>query len=81
MPNVESMKQLAKLVVPKAALAQRAGASVVFTVQDGTVRMQPVNLGAAFGDGYEIASGLAAGTKLVRNPSPELADGQKIKQK
>jgi RND family efflux transporter MFP subunit len=81
MPNQESMKQLAKLVVPKAAIAQRDGASVVFTVQDGTVRMQPVSLGAPFGDGFEIAGGLAAGTKLVRNPSADLGDGQKIKQK
>ncbi len=81
MPDPESMKQLAKLVVPKAAVAKRDGADVVFTVQDAVVRMQPVTLGAAFGDGFEIAGGLAAGTKLVRNPSSDLVDGQKIKQK
>ncbi|MEZ0311413.1 MAG: efflux RND transporter periplasmic adaptor subunit [Myxococcota bacterium] len=81
MPDPESMKQLAKLVVPKAAVAKRDGADVVFTVTDQVVRMQTVSLGAPFGDGYEIAGGLAAGTKLVRNPSSDLADGQKIKTK
>jgi RND family efflux transporter MFP subunit len=81
MPNPESMKQLAKLIVPKAAVTQRNGASVVFAVQDATVRMQIVNLGAPFADGYEIAGGISPGTKLVRNPSSDLTDGQKIKQK
>ncbi|MBC7795159.1 MAG: efflux RND transporter periplasmic adaptor subunit [Clostridia bacterium] len=81
MPDPESMKQLAKLVVPKAAVVQRDGANVVFTVTDAVVRMQVVNLGPPFGDGYEVASGLAPGTKLVRNPASDLVDGQKIKQK
>ncbi len=81
MPDPESMKQLAKLVVPKAAVVKRDGADVVFTVQDQVVRMQTVNLGAPFGDGYEVAGGLSAGTKLVRNPASDLADGQKIKTK
>ncbi len=81
MPDPESMKQLAKLVVPKAAVVKRDGADVVYTVQDQVVRVQPVSLGAPFGDGFEIAGGLAAGTKLVRNPSSDLVDGQKIKLK
>jgi hypothetical protein len=81
MPDPESMKQPAKLVVPKAAVSERQGATVVFSVQDDIVHMQPVNLGAQFGDGYEIAGGLAAGTKLVRNPQSSLVDGQKIKQR
>ena len=79
MPNAESMKQLAKLVVPKSAVTQRDGAAVVFTVQDEHVRMQSVNLGAPFGDGFEVNGGLVAGTKLVRNPPSKLVDGQKIK--
>lgn len=81
MPNPESMKRLAKLVVPKAAVTKKNGADVVYTVQDQVVRMQVVSLGAPFGEGFEIAGGLAAGTKLVRNPSSDLADGQKIKLK
>lgn len=81
MPNADSMKQLAKLIVPKSAVATRDGAAVVFTVQNEHVRMQSVNLGAPFGDGFEIAGGLAAGTKLVRNPSSSLVDGQKIKER
>jgi RND family efflux transporter MFP subunit len=75
------MKEPPKTIVPGSAVADRTGAKVVFTVDSGRVRMLPVSLGAPFADGFELASGPPAGTKLVSNPPPTLVDGQAIKEK
>lgn len=77
----EQMREPAKVVVPAAALADRGGAKVVFVLEDDAVRMMPVTLGEAVGSGFELVEGPAAGTKIVRAPSAELADGQTVKRK
>jgi HlyD family secretion protein len=67
--------------VPGAALADRAGAKVVFVLDQGVVHMVPVSLGKPFGDGFELADGPSAGTRLVSQPPPTLSDGQTIKER
>ena len=69
-----------KTIVPGNAVADRAGAKVVFVLDAGRVRMTPVTLGAPFGDGFQLTSGPPVGTKLVSDPPATLADGQSIKE-
>jgi HlyD family secretion protein len=68
-------------VVPAAAVTQRSGRDVVFVIEDGELRMTAVQVGAAVGDGRELATALPPGTKVVLDPSPELSDRQKVKEK
>ena len=53
----------------------------MFVVNDGVVKMVPVKLGPAFGGGFELVEGPAPGHAWSSQPSPELADGQRIKEK
>src|SRR5690606_33554026 len=45
--DAEAIEAPPKLVVPRAAVVERAGARVVFVVEDGRVRMTPITLAAA----------------------------------
>lgn len=76
-----AMQAPPKTVVPSSALATVNGARVVYVVDDGKVRIVPVTLGPAFGSGFELVKGPAAGTRVVKEPRPELADGQSIKER
>lgn len=77
----EAMKAPPKTIVPSTAVVDRQGAKVVFRLEDGVARINPVTLGPAFGTGFEVQSGISSGVKIVNNPPPELADGQKIKER
>jgi RND family efflux transporter MFP subunit len=77
-PNAEREKP--KTVVPKAGIADRDGGKVVFVFEDGVVAMKSIEVGGEIGTGYELLSGPGVGTKIVRDPSDELRDGQKVKQ-
>jgi RND family efflux transporter MFP subunit len=79
--SADAIKEKPKKVVPGSALAERNGGKVVFIVADGIAKMAPVKLGPPFGQGFELVEGPAPGTRLVANPSPELFDGQRIKEK
>ncbi|HEX8108551.1 MAG TPA: efflux RND transporter periplasmic adaptor subunit [Kofleriaceae bacterium] len=69
-----------RLTVPAGAVVQRNGRDVVFVVDEGEVRMTPVALGAASGDGRELVTKLPPGTKVVIDPPADLGDGQKVKE-
>jgi multidrug efflux pump subunit AcrA (membrane-fusion protein) len=69
-----------KLVVPTNAVTQRGGRDVVFIYEDGDIRMNTVTVGGAYADGRELQSKIPAGTKVVLDPSSDLADGQKAKE-
>lgn len=77
----KAMKEPPKLVVPASAIATRSGAKVVYVLEGDHVKIVPVTVGAPFGTGFELVSGPGAGTRLVKNPPPELGDGQNIKEK
>jgi RND family efflux transporter MFP subunit len=79
--SAEAIKEKPKKIVPGAALADRNGSKVVFVVADGIVKMAPVKLGPPFGQGFELVEGPGPGTRLVANPTNELSDGQRIKEK
>lgn len=79
--SADAMKEQPKKVVPSAAVVERDGKKIVFTIDDNTVKAVPVTLGAPFGSGLELVDGPGAGTKVVSSPPPELRAGQKIKEK
>ena len=74
-----AMKEPPKVVVPAAAIAERAGSKVVFVVEGDRVRMTPVTLGPPFGGGYVVHKGPGPGTRVVRSPAMDLVDGRRIK--
>ncbi len=77
----EAMKAPPKTIVPGSAIADLNGSKVVYRLESGVVRVTPVTLGPAFGTGFEVQSGVVSGTRIVNNPPPTLADGQKIKER
>jgi RND family efflux transporter MFP subunit len=77
----EALKAPPKTVVPGSAIADVQGSKVVYRLEGGVVRMATVTLGPAFGTGFEVLSGVSAGTRIVSSPPPGLADGQRIKEK
>jgi multidrug efflux pump subunit AcrA (membrane-fusion protein) len=77
----EALKAPPKTIIPASAITDRAGAKAVFRVDEGKVRLVPVELGPAFGSGFELVRGPGAGTRVVKNPDAELRDGQAIKEK
>ncbi|WP_437568275.1 efflux RND transporter periplasmic adaptor subunit [Sorangium sp. So ce542] len=77
----EAMKEPPKRVVPEAAVVERAGAKVVFVVDQGQTKMVPIRVGGSAPGGLELLDGPAPGTRLVVKPPADLADGQKIKEK
>jgi HlyD family secretion protein len=75
------MKAPPKTIVPSSAVVEVNGAKVVYRLESGVVRITPVTLGPAFGNGFEVQSGVSSGVKLVNSPPPGLADGQKVKER
>jgi HlyD family secretion protein len=75
------LQEKPKLIVPASALAERAGDKVVFVLDGDSVRMKPVTVGPQFGEGFELVSGPAPGTKVIKTPPATLADGQKVKER
>jgi|SRR6478736_3044745 HlyD family secretion protein len=73
------LKEPPKLIVPGSAITERAGGKAVFVIDEGKARLVPIQLGAPFGDGFELSRGPTAGTKVIANPPETLADGQAIK--
>lgn len=78
-PEMEREKP--KVIVPAIAIAERDGNKVVFVIEDGAVKMRPVELGDEVGSGFELIDGPPAGANIVREPASTLVDGQKVKQK
>jgi RND family efflux transporter MFP subunit len=79
--DVAKLAEPPKKIVPASALAERAGAKVVFVADGGKVRMVPVSLGAPFAGGFELVAGPDPGVKLVSGPPATLVDGQSIKER
>jgi RND family efflux transporter MFP subunit len=68
------------VLVPPAALAQRAGRAVVFTLADGHVQQHEVAVAAQdIGSMKLVTSGLAAGDTVVVSPPDSLRDGAAAK--
>jgi len=66
------------LKVPLTALVQNQGASAVWLVENGTVRLAPVQLAGASGNEMLVASGLTPGQVVVTAGVHLLKPGQKV---
>jgi multidrug efflux system membrane fusion protein len=68
-----------QLRVPLGALYQHQGGSAVWLVENGAVRLAPVQLGAAIGNEVLLAAGAQAGQTVVTAGVNLLKDGQKVR--
>jgi multidrug efflux pump subunit AcrA (membrane-fusion protein) len=65
------------VLVPASAIVERDGHSLVFAIDGARARARAVSPGQSFGD-LRLVEGIAAGTHLVRSPSPPMNDGAAI---
>ncbi len=68
----------AALLVPKDAVAQSQGAWQAFVHEDGKAVPRRVEIGASFGDAFEVLSGLAPGDEVVVRGNERLRPMQDI---
>ncbi len=69
-----------RTILPAAAVTARGGQRVVFTVEDGVARQQPVRLGPQEGDGFVLLEGPPPGARVVLGAPAALADGSPVKE-
>jgi RND family efflux transporter MFP subunit len=69
----------AQLRVPLSALVQYKGASSVWVIENGAVRLQPVRLGGVSGNDVVLAGGVKPGQTIVTAGVNLLKNGQKVK--
>lgn len=75
------LKEPPKSIVPGAALVDHAGGKAVWVIEEGKLRLVPVKIGEAFGTGFVLESGPSPGTRVVKDPAKNLAEGQSVKEK
>ena len=75
------LKAPPKTIIPGEAVATRNGAKVAFVLEDGRLRVVPIEVGPPFGGGFELKRGPPPGTRLVKSPPETLVDGQGVKEK
>jgi RND family efflux transporter MFP subunit len=70
-----------RILVPKAAVRDDGGQSVVFVVRDDRAERRAIKVGVAEGDQVEIVSGLNGGDRIVVEGHDGLADGSRVKER
>jgi len=65
------------VLVPSASIVQRDGRSVVFALDGDRARMRAVTPGQTYAD-QRLVEGVGVGTRIVREPTTELADGARV---
>jgi multidrug efflux pump subunit AcrA (membrane-fusion protein) len=73
---IEVRRATDQLSVPGSALVGRAGGQAVFVVENGKVRLRPVQVAADGDDRVAVASGLREGERVVSRGAERLRDGQ-----
>lgn len=69
----------AKLILPMAAVYQTGNKPHLWLVENGVLRLQPVELGDFLSDGIIIRAGLKPGDTVVTAGVQKLREGQKVK--
>jgi membrane fusion protein (multidrug efflux system) len=67
------------VLIPNAAIVQRAGKSVAFVDVDGKAQARELQLGITDGTNTEVVSGLAAGDQVITAGQETLNDGDAIR--
>ncbi|HEY2397344.1 MAG TPA: efflux RND transporter periplasmic adaptor subunit [Rudaea sp.] len=65
------------VLVPASAIVQREGKSVVFAIDNDRARLKVVTPGPTYND-LRLVEGIGSGTKVVKQPPAEMADGTKV---
>jgi RND family efflux transporter MFP subunit len=68
------------VLVPASAIVQRDGKNVVFALDNDRARLKPVTPGQTYND-LRLVEGIGSGTKVVKQPQTEMADGAKVEIK
>jgi len=80
-PNAGENAASPRITVPKAAIRQQDGRSVVFVFNEGRATSQSVAVGNEFGDRIEIKQGLAGGERVIVQGGGDLSDGLRVRIK
>ena len=73
---IEVRRTTDELSVPGSALVGRSSGQAVFVVENGKVRLRPVQVAADGEDRVAVASGLREGERVVSRGAERLRDGQ-----
>jgi HlyD family secretion protein len=73
--------EASRVTVPKSAIQQRDGKTIVFVFSDGRAVSQAVTVGSEFGDRIEVKQGLAGGETVIVHGAENLIDGARVKVK
>jgi len=80
-PVAKSKGSEARALIPKAAVRQDGGKSIVFLVSQHKLERRAVSLGAERGGDVEVMAGISPGDKLVVGGAENLRDGQAVEVK
>src|SRR5215469_4170712 len=80
-PVAKSKGSEARALIPKAAVRQDGGKSIVFLVSQQKLERRAVSLGAERGSDVEVMAGISPGDKLVVGGAEKLRDGQAVEVK
>ena len=69
----------ARVILPMAAVYQTGNKPHLWMVENGVLRLQPVELGDFLSDGIVIRAGLKPGDTVVTAGVQKLREGQKVK--
>jgi RND family efflux transporter MFP subunit len=77
--SLELPHDAAALTIPPSTLIfDKTGLRVASVLADSTVKLKPVTIARDFGNVIEIASGLAAGDRVIESPPDGIADGDPV---
>lgn len=80
-PDQGAGSQPTRITVPRSAVQQQDGKSVVFVVNNERVVVQPVTTGVEMGDRMEIKQGLAGGETIILKGAENLSNGSRVRVK
>lgn len=69
-----------KVLVPAVAVVTEGGRSHAWVVRDGVLVRAGIELGLEQDNDFEVLSGLSGGETVVRQPSPELEEGMRVRE-
>lgn len=69
------------VLVPKSAVTEASGETMVWVVKAGTVSRRVVKVGSERLDRLEVRDGVGLGETVVVNPPADLADGRRVRVK
>jgi RND family efflux transporter MFP subunit len=80
-PNAEGKVPQANVAIPRGAVRQEDGKSIVFLVRDGRLERRAVTLGMEQGDDVAVLAGVSQGDTLVVKGPESLRDGESVEIK